>query len=165
MTTITLGQFQKKLTEIRNKPDIDRLSDFKMGVTGILIHVTDLINAHTGINAFSLKGDYKDTMKGAVAMLLFFLVTSFTIYEATVPENPEDLWIDQTEPGMDMILAKLSHFASNLFSVTYSTQEDVFDSNMEYDLRNLVKFLHVFSKNYGFTISDACEAAINIANQ
>jgi len=94
-------------------------------------------------------------LKEEVGDLLWYLAVGYYALDLPIPDQP---WEDIAElevPSKDLIIAKLTRYAMNPLAVALSVPEEVLESNLDYDLRQLLYFLHYFSILHGFTLMEA----------
>lgn len=90
----------------------------------------------------------------ALSVGLIEVLRAYQALEIDSPPDTAEMWGDNTRPSIDMICAKLVRYSSNMYAVAYAYPETVLESNMDYDLRQYLMFLHAFGEHYGVNLMD-----------
>jgi hypothetical protein len=156
-TSITLQDLQKTmLSELSQQVSATQLEDLKYCVGVMLQSTVSILDLN--ITPFTDRH-----FRFHVKEILFALCLGYAAYQVEIPERPADLWGDSTEPNMDMVKAKLVRYASNLYACTYAYPETVLESNLDYDLRQYLTFLYVFTKHHGVDLLDLAREYIELS--
>lgn len=116
----------------------DPLKTFQVVTTELFITTADIIRGKMSgyFDGYSL-----DTL---VNLAVLEVVLAYTALQIEVPQSVENLWEDTTLPSIDMICAKLVRYSSNLYAVAFAYPETALESNMDYDLKQYLMFLHAY---------------------
>ena len=95
-----------------------------------------------------------------VGDVLWYVAVAYKALDLPIINNPAEDLEEITPPKTDMILAKLVRYSSNIFSVAFAFPMEAMESNLDYDLRQLLYFLHFFCEENGFTLLDSAAANI-----
>jgi hypothetical protein len=102
----------------------------------------------------------KPWIESSLVNLLYALCVGYTAYEREIPDNTAALWGDNTEPNDLMIMAKMVRYSSNLYACAGAYPSTCLDSNLDYDMRQLLTFMHVYAKRNDIDLMKLVEEEI-----
>ena len=85
-----------------------------------------------------------------VGDILWYLVLAHKALDYPLIEEADKAIAELTQPSLDLILAKLVRYSSNIFSVSFAYPEQAMDSGLEHDLRHLNIFLAFLVRELDF---------------
>lgn len=145
----TLLELQQAIA--RHEPDLQEnpIESLKAASYLLIVKTPELLQIT--VNPFSVN-QLEYTLKEVV----YTLATAFIAYEREMP-NVEELWGENTEPGEDMLKAKLVRYSSNLYACSHAYPETAMESNLDYDLRQYLMFLYVYLKTKGIELMQVAD--------
>jgi NTP pyrophosphatase (non-canonical NTP hydrolase) len=128
--------------------------DLKNGVAGLVTEVAELIDLYKRNIVYGVSFTRKALVE-EIGDVLWYLALCHYAFGITMVADPREYLIDITRPGTDMILAKLVRYSSSPFCEVHAYPETAMDSNMEYDIKQLLLNLQFFCEIHSITLFEA----------
>lgn len=144
---------------VTKSPSINEYEDFRHAACGLVTEVGEIIDQYKR-HWFYKKDLDKKNLAEEIGDVLWYLAIGYYALGIEIEEDPSEALAETTRPEMDMILAKLVRYSSNVFSVAFAYPLEAMESNLDYDLRQLMYFLHYFAEEQGTSIMEAATANV-----
>lgn len=142
---------------VTKSESINEYEDFRHAACGLVTEVGEIIDQYKRHWFYKKDLDVKNLVE-EVGDVLWYLAIGYYALGIEIIKDPAADMEEVTAPSLDMTLAKLVRYSSNIFSVAFAYPNEAMESNLDYDLRQLLYFLHFFSKEHDFTIVEAATA-------
>lgn len=143
-------------TKQRTKPTPEPhmvLNRFRASCFGLLKYTTNLLNTKD-------EGPWTNTDTYWTTYCTYAAMLAANCLGVEVPANTWDEWGDLTRPELDLVAAKLVRFSSNLCAVAMANPDTCLDSNMDFDLKQYIMFLHMYCELRGADYMKICEESL-----
>jgi NTP pyrophosphatase (non-canonical NTP hydrolase) len=127
---------------------------------GFMTEVGEILDTYKRHRFYKVELDKKNLIE-EVGDVLWYIALAYHAMGKEMPEVPTTVAEEGVVVPLNMLLAKLGHYAANFFSITLTWEHSWEDNYLEYDLNQLHKFLAHFTKQeLGVDISEAAQANI-----
>ncbi len=92
--------------------------------------------------------DILKNLKEEIGDVMWSISLAYYALDEPIPADIDSEIVELTAPGLDMILAKLVRYSSNMFATCFAYPYDSMKSNMDYDLRQLLTYLAFLARSY-----------------
>jgi hypothetical protein len=126
------------------------LKEFQSACKYMLIGTSEIIKFDDGVPLSTFR-------KYNIAWIVRSILKAYVCLDIDAPESTADLWGSSTRPDFGMIKAKLVRYSSNMYAVSMAYPDTCLESNLDYDLRQYLMFLHAYCEALDSDLMKICD--------